>query len=64
MLKMYMYLWRLNIGDGLKKKILRFFSFLSVCKCKRIVCDFFKVYKIVFFYLYCKNEKNMLIKYL
>lgn len=63
MLKMYMYLWRLNIGDGLKKN-LRFFSFLSVGKCKRIVWDFFKVYKIVFFYLYCKNEKNILIKYL
>lgn len=63
-LKTYMYLWRSNTGDGLKKKTLRFLSPSSARKCKRIVCDFLKVYKIAFFHPYRKNEKTMLIKYL
>lgn len=62
-LKTYMYLWRSNTGDGLKKT-LRFLSPSSAAKCKRIVCDFLKVYKIAFFHPYRKNEKNILIKYL
>lgn len=62
-LKTYMYLWRSNTGDGLKKTP-RFLSPSSAGKCKRTVWDFLKVYKIAFFHPYRKNEKNILIKYL